>query len=113
MHVYENKEKETDLKSRDKGKEDRSHSQQIKLNNFNVSFLDERKEVLLKDLVYNSPVAFRSGFRALRQYNMLMLAQPVYMCLNVDINELHLCMHFKVDLEFLCADITALRKANS
>ena len=38
--------RETDLKSRDEGKEDHSHSQQIKLNNFTVSLWDMRREVL-------------------------------------------------------------------
>ena len=38
--------KKKDLKSRNKGKEEHRHSQQIKLNNFTVSFLDMRKEVL-------------------------------------------------------------------
>ena len=40
--VYENKERETDLKSRDEVTEDHSHSQQIKLNNFTVSLWDKR-----------------------------------------------------------------------
>ena len=40
------KERETDLKSRDEGKEDHGLSQQIKLNNFTVSLWDKRKEVL-------------------------------------------------------------------
>ena len=44
--VFENREEEKDLKSRNKGKEDHSHSQQIKLNNFTISLLDMRKEVL-------------------------------------------------------------------
>ena len=58
--VFENNEEETDLKSRDKGKEDHSHSQQIKLKNFTVSLWDTRKEVLhpisiaVEDMV-NSP----------------------------------------------------------
>ena len=34
------KREETDLKSRDEGKESHSHSQQIKLNNFTVSLWD-------------------------------------------------------------------------
>ena len=44
--VYENKERETDLKSTDEGKEDHGRSQQIKLNNFAVSLWDKRREVL-------------------------------------------------------------------
>ena len=44
--VFENKEEETDLKSRDKRKEDYSHSQQLIWNNFTVSLWDMRKEVL-------------------------------------------------------------------
>ena len=35
--VFENKEEETDVKSSNKGKDDQSHSHQIKLNNFTVS----------------------------------------------------------------------------
>ena len=31
---------------RDRGKEDHGHSQQIKLNNFNISLCDKRKEFL-------------------------------------------------------------------
>ena len=45
--IYANVKTETDLKIiRDKGKEDRGHSQQIKLNNFTVSFTEKRKEIL-------------------------------------------------------------------
>ena len=44
--VFENREEEEDLKSRNKGKEDHSYSQQIKLNTLTVSFLDMRKEIL-------------------------------------------------------------------
>ena len=46
--VYRNvkRERHTDLKIRDKGKEDHGHSQQIKLNNFNVSLWDKREEIL-------------------------------------------------------------------
>ena len=44
--VYENVKTKTDLKRRDKGKEDHRHSQQIKLSNFNVSLCDKRKEIL-------------------------------------------------------------------
>ena len=40
------RERETDLKTRDEGKEDHGHSQQIKLNNFNISLWDKRKEIL-------------------------------------------------------------------
>ena len=43
---FENKVEETNLKSRDKWKEDHSHSQQNKFNNFTVSLWDTRKEVL-------------------------------------------------------------------
>ena len=46
------KEREADLKIRDEGKEDHSHSQQIKLNNFNVSLWDKRKEIV-KDTVFD------------------------------------------------------------
>ena len=45
MLEVENKEEETDLKPRDKGKEDHSHFQPIKLNNFTVSHWDTRKEL--------------------------------------------------------------------
>ena len=44
--VFEHKEEETDLKARDKEKEDHSHFQQIKLNKFTVSLWHTRKEVL-------------------------------------------------------------------
>ena len=50
MSVYEIKEKETDLKSRDKGKEDHTHSHQIKWNNFTFSHWDKRKEVALEEM---------------------------------------------------------------
>ena len=43
--------KETDLKSRDREKEDHSHSQQIKLNNITVSLWDKRKVVLYPYLI--------------------------------------------------------------
>ena len=41
--VYENKERETDLNSRDERKEDHGHFQQIKLNNFTVSLWDYQR----------------------------------------------------------------------
>ena len=40
------RERDTDLKTWDEGKEDHGHSQQIKLNNFNISLWDKRKEIL-------------------------------------------------------------------
>ena len=42
----ESKERDTDLKTWDEGKEDHGHSQQIKLNNFDISLWDKRKEIL-------------------------------------------------------------------
>ena len=46
--VYGNvtRKRETDLKIWNEGKEDQGHSQQIKLNNFNISLWDKRKEIL-------------------------------------------------------------------
>ena len=44
--ILVNKEEETDLKSKDEGKEDHNHSQQMKLNTFTVSFWDMRKDVI-------------------------------------------------------------------
>ena len=41
--VYENKERETYLKSGDEGKEHYGHSQKIKFNNFAVSRLGQEK----------------------------------------------------------------------
>ena len=46
--VYENKDRKTDLKSRDEGKRDDGHSQQIKLNNSTVSLWDKRKDVFVQ-----------------------------------------------------------------
>ena len=40
------RERETDLKSKDEGKEDHGHSQQIKLGNFTVNLWYKRKKVL-------------------------------------------------------------------
>ena len=45
-NVKRERETETDLNLQDEGKEDHGHSQQIKLNNFNISLWDKRKEIL-------------------------------------------------------------------
>ena len=45
--LWKSKERETQiLKTWDEGKEDHGHSQQIKLNTFNISLWDKRKEIL-------------------------------------------------------------------
>ena len=44
--VYENKERQTDLKSIHEGKEEHGNSQLINMNNFTVSLWNKRKEVL-------------------------------------------------------------------